>query len=243
MKICIPIEFKPHGGGFYFLKSFSYFLNKKGHEVTTSVTDRSDVLFTNHWMTSRGKILKAVRCNPRIRIVQRIDGAAQDYGRKDDVDRRQRDVNLLADLTIFQSNYCRYSTREKFPIIAHDGPVIYNPVDTELFYPADKYVSLDSKVRVACVTWSTNPRKGAASVYEVAYRNLDTNFVLCGQYHDAPNLANIHRHGVLTHQELATVLRTCHVMLTFSQNESCPNHVLEALASGLSILYQDSGAM
>ena len=39
------------------------------------------------------------------------------------------------------------------------------------------------------------------------------------------------------------MLRSCHFLVTFSQNEACPNHVLEALASGLPILYLDSGAM
>jgi len=244
MKICIPIEFQAQGGGFYFLQAFERFLVANGDTVTRKIDDRYDILFTNHWMTSRSEIIKAFRFNPNVRIVQRIDGAAQDYGRNPEADQRQRAVNLLADSTIFQSEYCRYSTREKFHVIPNDGPVIHNPVDLELFNPAGSKRTLQGyQYFVACVTWSANPMKGAASIYEVATDNPNTGFVLCGQYPDAPDLPNIIRLGVLNHVDLAEALRSCHVMLTFSQNEACPNHVIQGLASGLPVLYGDSGAM
>jgi len=243
MKICIPIDFKPQGGGFYFIKALSNYLAEQGWVITKRLSDRYDIIFTNHWQVPRAQILRAIRYNPRVIIVQRIDGAAQDYGRYGDADHRQRQVNQLADLTIFQSNYCRYSTREKFPVIVHNGPVINNPVDVDLFNPDGPRLSFPGSVRVACVTWSTNPFKGADYIYEVARRNPEVSFVLCGQYSDTPSIPNIHLQGVLSREELAKTLRSCHVLLTFSQNEACPNHVLEALASGLPILYLDSGAM
>ena len=243
MHICIPIEFQPHGGGHYFLQSFERYLRDKGHGVHKRVEARSDLLFTNHWMTPRREILRAIRHNPEVRIVQRIDGAAQDYGRHPEADQRQRAVNRLADLTIFQSEYCRYSTRKKFPVIQQDGPVIHNPVDLELFSPEGDRRSFPHKILVAGVTWSQNPHKGSASIYEVAAAHPDVGFVLCGNYPDAPDLPNIHALGVLNRTDLSVVLRSCNALLTFSRNEACPNHVLEALASGLPVLHIDSGAM
>lgn len=188
------------------------------------------------------QILAAIRNNPRVRIVQRIDGAAQDYGRDSEADKKQHQVNLLADLTIFQSRYCHYSTREKFPVILQDGPIIYNPVDVELFTPNGPKRYFPHTKLVAAVTWSKNPMKGAVSVYEVAKKNPEIGFVLCGNFQNAPNIENVYSLGVLDHTELAKALRSCDVLTTFSQNEACPNHVLEALASGLPILYLDSGA-
>jgi glycosyltransferase involved in cell wall biosynthesis len=243
MRVCIPIEFKPQGGGHYFLKSFSEYLLAHQHSVTADIRDRYEVLFTNHWMVPRRQILKAIRRNPRVRIVQRIDGAAQDYGRDPEADRIQHEVNLLADLTIFQSEYCRYSTREKFPVIIQDGPVIHNPVDVNLFTPSGKRRSFPQDTLVAAVTWSQNPMKGAASVYAVTRNNPNVGFVLCGNFSDAPSVPNVHALGILSRDELAEALRSCDAMITFSQNEACPNHVLEALASGLPVLYHDSGAM
>ena len=244
LKVCIPIEFRAHGGGFYFLQAFENYLLANHHSITRAISDSYDLLFTNHWMVSRREVVKAFQYNPQVRIVQRIDGAAQDYGRNPEADQRQRTVNLLADLTIFQSEYCRYSTMKKFHVIINDGPVIYNPVDLELFNPVGPRRTFGPhRDLVACVTWSTNPMKGAASIYAVALENPEVAFILCGQYDDAPDLPNVYRLGVLERQELARVLRACTAMLTFSQNEACPNHVLEGLASGLPILYHDSGAM
>lgn len=242
-RVCIPIEFRPEGGGFYFLDSFAGFLRSVGWETTLDIQEAYEVLFTNHWMTPYADILRAIRRNPNVRIVQRIDGAAQNYGRPAEADERQARVNSLADLTIFQSQYARHSTRELFPVIKQDGPVIFNPVDLDTFTPVGKKTKYPQPVQVACVTWSTNPYKGAAQIYQVAENNPKVDFVLCGSFEHAPELPNSHLLGQLDRQELATALRSCRVMLTFSRNEACPNHVLEALASGVPVLYGDSGAM
>lgn len=243
MNVCVPILWRPEGGGFYFLQSLSAFLRSQGHGVTDQLTERYDVLFTNHWMVPLRRIFKALHFNPCVRIVQRVDGAAQDYGRHSDADELQREVNQVADLTIFQSQYCRWSTRERFSVILQDGPVIHNPVDARQFSPEGERRQLPGAVRAACVTWSTNPKKGVRSIYAVAEANRHIAFILCGRYPDAPPLPNLHRLGVLGREELAATLRSCHLLLTFSEHEACPNHVLEALASGLPVLYADSGAM
>ncbi len=243
MRICIPIEFKAEGGGFYFLKLFEEFLQGDGWTITRDVQDNFEVLFTNHWMTPRRQILKAFLSNPQVRVVQRIDGVAQDYGRDAEADLRQRHVNRLADLTIFQSQYARFTARERFSVIEQDGPVIHNPVDVNTFSPEGKKLKLNGGRRIICVSWSTNPLKGAAKIYAVAIANPDIDFVLCGNFPDAPNLPNLHHLGVLDRANLAEAYRSCLALLTFAQNEACPNHVLEALASGLPVLYEDSGAM
>jgi glycosyltransferase involved in cell wall biosynthesis len=243
MRVCIPIEFQAQGGGFYFLRAFEEYLAGTGWPVSKDPAAGGDVLFTNHWMVSAAQIAAALRANPRLCIVQRIDGAAQDYGRDPEADRRQAAVNRFADLTIFQSEYCRYSTRQKFPVIAQDGPVIHNPVDLQTFNPAGPKQPMPAGLNLAAVSWSTNPRKGAAKVYEVARQNPAVHIQLCGNYPDAPQLPNLHSRGVFGRAELAGVLRSCDALLTFSENEACPNHVLEALASGLPVLYGDSGAM
>lgn len=243
MRICIPIEFKAEGGGFYFLQLFERYLLDHGSTITRDVGDEFDVLFTNHWMTPRKQILRAIRSNPRVRIVQRIDGVAQDYGRDPDSDLRQAQVNKFADLTIFQSQYARFTAREKFSVIEQDGPVIHNPVDVDTFSPDGKKLKLNGSRQIISVSWSTNPLKGSAQIYPVAIANPDIDFVLCGNFPEAPNLPNLHHLGVLNRVNLAATYRSCQILLTFSKNEACPNHVLEALASGLPVLYEDSGAM
>lgn len=243
MKICIPIVFTPQGGGFYFLEAFQNYLTAHGHAVSRSVGDRYNVLFTSHWLVSRRDIIEGLYRNPDARLVQRIDGAAADYGRDPEADRRQRAVNRLTDLTIFQSDYARFATRERFLVIDQDGPTIHNPVDAHRFSPDGDRLSFPESRRVASVSWSTNPRKGARAIYETAARNPLVGFYLCGRYLDVPRLPNLHELGVLNRDQLPPVLRSCDALLTYSENEACPNHVLEALASALPVLYRDSGAM
>lgn len=242
MRVCIPTEFRPQGGGFYFLQNFETYLREAGHSIERNIRARYDMLFVSHWQVAPDTLQRAILANPTVLIVHRIDGAAQDYGREIEADDRQSRVNELADLTIFQSNYCRYSTREKFPVIHSDGPVIHNPVDLSLFNPEGPKRSFPLPVVLAAVSWSTNPLKGADDIYDVARENPDLGFALCGNFPNAPRLPNMYELGVLDRAQLATVLRSCTALVTFSRNEACPNHVIEGLASGLPVLYLDSGA-
>lgn len=245
LSICIPIELPEHGGGgFRFLRSFEGYLDAQGVARTRRISDGARVLLANSWQVPFATIVRATWRRPDVTVVQRIDGAAQDYGRDPRADRAQARVNRVADLTIFQSRYCRHSTREKFPVISHDGPIVHNPVDLETFRPDGPRATLPpwNGPRIAAITWSTNPRKGSGSLYRVARSLPEAQLVLCGRYADAPDLPNIARMGVLDATELATVLRACDVFATFAENEACPNVVLEALASGLPVLYKDSGA-
>ena len=243
--MCIPIELPEHGGGgFRFLRNFEAYLD--AHEIprTRRLGDGARVLLANSWQVPWTRVLRAAWVRPDVTVVHRIDGAAQDYGRDPAADRAQERVNRVADITIFQSRYCRYSTREKFRVIGQDGPVIHNPVDVDLFRPDGPRAELPpwDGPRIAAITWSTNPRKGVASMYRVARLFPEAQFVFCGRYDDAPDLPNVVRLGVLDASALATTIRSCHVFATFAENEACPNVILEALATGLPVLYRDSGA-
>lgn len=243
MKICIPIQQKKEGGMYTFLGLFRSFLDRSGIEYVEKLDEPCDVLFVNSWVVSSSDVLRAKKKYPHLRVVQRVDGSAQDYGRYDDSDIKQAKVNLLTDLTVFQSNYCRYSTKFKFSIIKDDGPVIYNPVDLDKFCPLGKRMDFSSQIKVACASWSTNIKKGARDIYEIAKSNQGINFILCGCYPDAPRLPNIYMQGVLDREELSVALRSCDIFLHMAENDPCPNVILEALASGLPVLYKDSGGV
>jgi len=240
-KICIPIRIRAEGGLYTFISYFVSFLHKNNVNFTHNLLSRYDFLLVNSWIVPPYRIFLAKLLLPKLKVIQRVDGSAQDYGRGEEADRRQSKVNRLADLSIFQSNYGRFSTRIKYPIISKDGPVIFNPVDTELFNPSGETVALPKGIKVVHVTFSTNPKKGADQLFRVAKNNPDLNFILCGRYQNIPDLPNIYYVGLLGRTELAKVLRSCHFFGFFSQNEACPNVVLEALASGLPVLYSNSG--
>ena len=241
--LTIPAQINTPAGGSQFLRGFRDYLSRHNIRHNESLAMIGDVLFLNSWQTSPAELAQVLRLRPGVHIVHRVDGSAQDYGRYDHGDARQGGVNRFADLTIFQSHYCRHSTREKYPVIFNDGPVIHNPVDIECFTPEGPKLDLPRGPRIACVSWSANPMKGASQIYATARQHEDVVFVLCGPYPDAPALPNLRCLGTLGRSELARALRSCNALLTFSRNEACPNHVLEGLASGLPVLYHASGAM
>ncbi|MBI4178151.1 glycosyltransferase family 4 protein [bacterium] len=241
-KLCVPFRYKPEGGVYSFIRNLISYLDRHGLPYTHDVDDDYSVLLAFSFKHSYERILEIKMARPTVRVVQRIDGAARDYGRTDDADRIQSEVNRLADLTIFQSCYARYATREKYPLIGQDGPVIYNAVDTEQFTPEGGKIVFPFSRAIACVSFSTNPRKGASDVYEAARLCPETGFVLCGRFIDPPDLPNIRILGHLDHAALAEVYRSCAAVFFPSENEACPNVVLESLAAGTPVLYKDSGA-
>ena len=232
-----------------FLGTFRSWLDQNGIEHTADWRDPTfNVLFVNSWAVPI-QIVRFVKLRrPEVKIVHRIDGSGQDYGRTDDADQRQALVNHWVDLSIFQSRYSRFATTEKFRVISKDGPIIYNPVDLTHFFPeqlaskSGKRLPPGERPRVCNVSFSTNPKKGTWRFAELAQAHPEVDFILCGNYPPMPTLPNIRLMGRLDRVALAETLRNCHLFAHWAENEACPNVVTEALASGLPILYLDSGA-
>ena len=240
MRICLPVADAPEGGMHAFFRNFRAYLARLGNDVTDDVGGEYDALVVNSWVVRYRVVARAKRERPALRVLHRIDGAATLYGRGGIADTRQALVNLLADVTVFQSAWGRRATFGP-GIIGQDGPVIHNPVDTDRFCPAGERVPLPGRVRVAHVAFSTNARKGAAAIWTLARRRPDLQFIMVGRYESAPALDNLTFLGYAGWERLPAVLRGCDVFVTFTENETCSNAVLEALATGLPVLYRASG--
>jgi glycosyltransferase involved in cell wall biosynthesis len=225
-----------------FLAHLTAYLRRHGIQYTRDLDDEYDILFVNSFAVPFEAVLAAKRANPELKVVQRLDGSARDYGRFGDADDRQAQVNLLADLTVFQSRYARFSVKEKHRIISQDGPIIYNPVDVDLFIPRGRSPG-QRRPRVVNVAFSTNRKKGSWLIDSLARAHPDIDFVLCGRFEGVESLPNVNLTGVLDRETLAGVLRSCDVFLSLAENDSCPNVVLEALASGLPLVYRPSGGV
>lgn len=242
LSLCLPFAPPPMGGGGYsVLRLFEQWLTKEGIPWSRNMSDFRRVLFVNSWVTSP-QWIRLSKMWTKCVVVHRVDGWPPLYGRTDGIERRLRKINRLADLTIHQSQWARRIAVEHG---LQDGPVIYNPVDTELFTPEGprRDLSTESGPHVAVVSWSTNPLKGAEAVYRIALATPNVYFRLFGRFEHVPRTNNICAiHGSVPHAALPFELRSCDALLTMSQYEACPNHVLEAMACGLPVLYLDSGA-
>jgi glycosyltransferase involved in cell wall biosynthesis len=239
--MCLPRSDQLGGGTSSFFRNLRTYLETTGTPFTDRLDDGFDVLFANSWVVRYRAVLHAKQTHPNVKILHRVDGSAIDYGREPFADVRQAYVNCLADLTVFQSQYGKYATTRKYRVIGQDGPVIHNPVDIERFQPMGERVPLPGKIRVCSVSQSTNPRKGGPLLYRLARANPRVQFILVGFYEEIPRLSNIHFLGYTDWNMLPSVLRSSDVFLMLAENEACPNVVLEAMASGLPILYRKSG--
>jgi glycosyltransferase involved in cell wall biosynthesis len=227
-----------------FVANFRAFLDAQNVAHTADLDAEYDVLFVNSWLVPYDDVRHAKETHPRMRVVHRVDGSSLDYGGYRDGDARQARVNLLADLTIFQSQYSKVSTTVKHRIVRQDGPVIFNPVDVALFAPdGPRFSTAPGRPTVACASWSTNPRKGAPDVNRLASAHADVDFVLCGRFEGIADRPNVIRLGHLSRGGMAHALRSCDALLNLSENDPAPNVVIEALASGLPVLYRDSGGV
>ena len=240
-QICLPIPYQRQGGMHTFMHNFRNWLDRQGIAHTDDPQADFDILFVNSWAVPYRLVRQVKTDKPKVRVVQRIDGSARDYGRFDDADDRQARVNMLADLAIMQSEYSRFSTTQKFKLIRQAGPVIYNPVDIDLFRPEFEPHPVQKPVRICNAAFSLGKKKGTWQIGELAQNNPDITFVLCGRYPTLPDLPNIEMHGHLDRPQMAAAMRSCHLFMHLAENDPCPNVVLEGLASGLPVLYVNSG--
>ena len=115
---------------------------------------------------------------------------------------------------------------------------IFNGCDMALFEP--RAIACIPKVfSIVTHHWSSNLHKG----YEIYKKlrdyciiNTNFNFIFIGNNVEDiyPDFKNI---GPFCGKELVENINKNHIYITASQYDSCPNHVLEAIACGLPILY------
>jgi glycosyltransferase involved in cell wall biosynthesis len=243
MKLCIPPTGQEHAGGSAtFRQMWLAWLTEQAIPWTEDPNSTYDILFVNAWQTRYPQVFHHKNRLAALRVVHRVDGAGKDYGRTDGADAGQEAVSTLADLTIFQSHYSRTSTLVKHRVIKHDGPVIYNPVDTQKFSPEGiGRLPVTDHPRVVTAIWSTNRRKGGWRVPLLAKANPEVDFLFIGDHQGGETPPNLHYLPRLPHAELPAAMRSGDIFLNLSENDPCPNIVLEAMACGLPVLYAPSG--
>ena len=168
---------------------------------------------------------------------------------------RSREHSIISnynniDFLIFNSNFIKSYYSDK--IIKQNikfnenYKTITNGCDQTLFLNSDKQIDVNKKIKIVTHHWSNNMNKGYetySKLYEYC-KNSDTfEFIFIGK-----NIPDMFNHvpiiGPYFGKELSINLNDCHIYITDSKFDSCPNHVLEAICCGLPILYSnvDGGA-
>jgi glycosyltransferase involved in cell wall biosynthesis len=132
-------------------------------------------------------------------------------------------LNKFEDLQFRQKNHC----------------VIVNGCDQELFISKEK--KINNKFKIVTHHWSPNLNKGYKTyldIWKYCKKSPDFEFVFIGK-HVPDMFKEVNIIGPYAKEELVNALNDCHIYITDSRYDSCPNHVLEAISCGLPILYSN----
>jgi L-malate glycosyltransferase len=135
-----------------------------------------------------------------------------------------------------------------------DIKIIYNGIDTDMFYPKEKVNDNITHITLLCVS-RLIPRKGLEylikAMPKIIEKRKDTKLIIIG---DGPEKArlkqlsvdlgvdkNIELHGYVPHEKLPQIYRSADIFILPSLYEGMSNTILEAMASGLPIITTNTG--
>lgn len=249
MKVFMPNDTRSGetGGGSTFMRNL-----KSGvpdDVVFVDSLDSADLLFiAGPTLCDRDTALRAkAEGKP---IILRLDNVVEDHRNRGTGIPRMKDFANLATIMVFQSQWAKHICA---PITGDKGVVISNGVDTNIFHPREEAKQEDEPATFIYVKYSRNECKrfeeAQALFREYARAHKDARFIIVGRYADELvrynmgffNDEHIEYRGVLDPYALADAYREADVFLFPSFGDACPNVVLEAMATGLPVVYNGWG--
>lgn len=254
-KVSIKIVDLPGMGGVSVWKNnFENYCIKKNFIIGA---DKNDIFIDIAGLASKEYLLKIKKQNTK--IISRIDGI---YG----YDFYKEEANILnngmveafqlSDYIILQSNYSKHLVSNIFNIDSKPHSIIYNGVDTSLFYPNRKIIS--KKKIILSVAHFGTAKMSEYSInvlIEIAKKFIDNDeyefWILGVALGDAENmlkknnLINIKKfdlHTNLNRNEMANLLNSVDLVLHVRPRDACSNLILECLACNVPIVGLDSGS-
>jgi glycosyltransferase involved in cell wall biosynthesis len=152
------------------------------------------------------------------------------------------------DYFIFNSNFIKFYymkifQQNKITLNESKYSVIVNGCDQSIFMPSSVPKRIVDTIKIATHHWSNNMTKGYQTYYNLwkytqGENALNIEFVFIGK--NVPKMfEKVPIIGPMVSEEINETLNNCHMYITDSKNDACPNHVIEAISCGLPILYSD----
>lgn len=165
----------------------------------------------------------------------------------DEVDALLAEANKVADHTVFISAWLRDYHAERWFDLDRPHSVILNGADPRIFRPqGSPELERGGAMRIVTHHWSDNPMKGF-DVYEEVDRLIaagelpGTELWVVGRWPKAIEWKAARTFPPAVGEELADLLRQCHVYLTASRFEPGGMHHVEGAQCGLPVLYHEDG--
>ena len=248
MRVLIPqsTQFDPTviGGGWTFLRNFYKGFESIGGVQFVQKPEDADVCFIAN-ITQIDKTM-VMRCDELgVPIVMRVDNIPRkSRNRRSNPAERLKEFGAIATIVIYQSEW----SKEYAGYLAGDGTVIYNGCDTSVFKPeGDKYEKPEKHVSLIIKHSNDEIKRTTEALYHhhMDWReDHDRELWLVGRFHPDEIEANFdlfsgeanYYWGVVADPKaLAKIMRSADELIYPAALDSCPNVVIEALASGLTV--------
>ena len=235
----------PWGGGAKTINELVESLESRGHQVYYSLLDVDDldaIFCFDPRPNERGEWYqnflqyKSINSEAKTKIIQRV-GDLGTHSKPELTSLVKQTINI-SDYIIFPSNWAAaWIEHEK-----ENYQVIDNAPMPEFYEFRNENLSISGKPKLVTHHWSTNPKKG----FEL-YKQLEEHIKHTGEFEFSyigrlPEGMRLVNHtppiGVA---ELSKELPKHDIYITASIEEAGANHVLEAMASGLPVVYHSEG--
>jgi len=238
----------PWGGGNKTLTELCKALMSRNHKVVFELEKNIDVIFCYDPRPNQSSIwyehfVNYKRNNPNTVIIQRV-GDVGTHSKPELTYLLKAIIDAgYTDLFIFPSNW----SREYLSYKGNNFKIIENkPLD--IFYNKRINSKIGKKIKIVTHHWSTNEKKGFDFYNKVGiYSKLgklskkDFELTYIGRYNKDFSNEGWNLIEPVDEIILSEMLPTYDIYLTASVEEAGANHVLEAMAAGLPVIYHDKG--
>ena len=174
-------------------------------------------------------------------VIHRLDEHIEEDGNGDRRDKHQaiRRINQFADVTVYQSDFV---FRNMHPYLSspRNFKVILNGGDETKFFPAAEVGSY-----VGHVSWSVGEKKRLDLLYAFAKESGSQKFLLVGNQERSKfkfgMLPNVRCVGPVRRRDLLKWLHKMKWIYFPSENDPCPNTVVEGILAGLPVCFNKDG--
>ncbi len=233
-------KYGPWGGGAKTVNMLDSYLRSKGHEVVYVLQGGIDLLFCfdprpNNYGENYYHLLQYKQIY-NTKIIQRV-GDVGTHGKPDLTNLVKYGLDK-SDYFIFPSDWARQQVgfdKSNFKIV-HNAPM------SEFYSNRSNNSALTGVPTIVTHHWSTNVKKGFQFYQEFddfCHKTGKFKFHYIGQLPN--NCAIRSRTDPLGVPDLIKILPSFDIYLTASEEEAGANHVLEAMASGLPVVYRSNG--
>ena len=148
-------------------------------------------------------------------------------------------INQWADVTVYQSDFV-FRNMHPYLSFPSNSKIILNGGDQTKFFPATRVGSY-----IGHITWGIGEKKRLDLLYSFAKEQTNQQFLLVGNQarskYDFGSLANVRCVGPVRRNHLLGYLHRMRWIYFPSENDPCPNTVVEGLLAGLPICYNKKG--